>query len=163
MPLLISDSNIFIDMESGGLLEHMFRLPEEFAVPDVLYIEELRERHSNLPGYGLRVLGMDGHVVADAVRLRRVYRKASQNDLFALALAISLECPIITGDRHLREAAMAEGAELLGTLWLVERLVRERLIEVADAERAYEAMRNDRRRLPWSEVSLQLARLRKNR
>ena len=77
MPLLISDSNIFIDMESGGLLKHMFRLPEEFAVPDVLYIEELSERHSNLPGYGLRVLGMDEQVITEAVRLRRAYRKAS--------------------------------------------------------------------------------------
>jgi hypothetical protein len=27
MPLLISDSNIFIDMESGGLLEFMLRQP----------------------------------------------------------------------------------------------------------------------------------------
>lgn len=83
--------------------------------------------------------------------------------LLSLALAINLECPIITGDRHLREAAKVEGAELLGTLWLVERLVKERLIEVADAERAYEAMRNDRRRLPWSEVAGQIVRLRKSK
>jgi|GEM_PF-3477377 hypothetical protein len=35
--LLISDANILIDMADGGLLEKMSRLPEKFAVPDVLF------------------------------------------------------------------------------------------------------------------------------
>ena len=37
MRLLVSDANIFIDMEEGGLLELMFKLPYEFCVPDVLF------------------------------------------------------------------------------------------------------------------------------
>jgi hypothetical protein len=44
--LLISDANVIIDMEVGGLIKQMFRLEYEFAVPDVLYEEELRENHS---------------------------------------------------------------------------------------------------------------------
>jgi len=39
--LLISDANILIDMADGGLLQAMFRLEETFAVPDVLFEEEL--------------------------------------------------------------------------------------------------------------------------
>jgi len=33
--LIVSDANIFIDMDCAGLTARMFRLPEEFAVPDV--------------------------------------------------------------------------------------------------------------------------------
>lgn len=41
--LLISDANILIDMECGGLLDRMF------AVLDVLFDEELAAEHPDLP------------------------------------------------------------------------------------------------------------------
>ena len=48
----------------------MFELPETFAVPDVLFIEELMEHHPELPQYGLQVLQMKPETVADAWSLR---------------------------------------------------------------------------------------------
>ena len=41
MPILVSDTNIFIDMDVGNLTRSMFRLEETFATPDILYREEL--------------------------------------------------------------------------------------------------------------------------
>ncbi|WP_206434421.1 hypothetical protein [Iodobacter ciconiae] len=41
MQLLISDANILIDMEEGGLLASMFSLNYEFLIPDILFYEEL--------------------------------------------------------------------------------------------------------------------------
>ena len=58
--LLISDANILIDMEVGGLLEAIFRLDETFAVPDVLYSEELEEHHANL--LNRRMQKLKGHL-----------------------------------------------------------------------------------------------------
>ena len=37
-PLLISDSNILIDLDCCGLLPKVFKLPFQIAVPDVLYL-----------------------------------------------------------------------------------------------------------------------------
>lgn len=45
MQLLISDANILIDMDDGGLLSSLFKLPYEFVTPDVLFEEELKENH----------------------------------------------------------------------------------------------------------------------
>jgi len=67
--LLISDANIIIDMEVGGLIKQMFRLDYEFAVPDVLYEEELKENHANLPKLGLERLGLQPESVAYSVEL----------------------------------------------------------------------------------------------
>jgi len=128
MPLLISDSNIFIDLISGDLLQIMFQLPEEFAVPNILYKEELAEQHSDLPGYGLKVLEIQGEFMMQAYRLRAEYKSPGQNDLFALALAKQEACPLVAGDRDLRNAAKEEGVELHGTLWLVDRMIDEKLI-----------------------------------
>lgn len=162
MQLLVSDANIFIDMEAGGLIEFMFRLPEEFGVPDILYIEELAEQSPELPGYGLKVIALKAETVAEAERLRQLYRHPSLNDLFALALAKQERCPLITGDGKLREAADKEGIELKGTLWLVQRMIEEEIISVETAATAYERMRHDCRRLPWAEVDKQLQRSRFN-
>ena len=52
--LLISDANIFIDMEVGGLIERMFDLDYQFAVPDVLFAEELAGHHGYLLDLGLQ-------------------------------------------------------------------------------------------------------------
>lgn len=163
MGLIITDANIFIDMAAGELLESMFALSVEFAVPDILYLEELHENFAALPGIGLRVLPMSDTVVADAEVLRTRYRKPGQNDLFALALARSEQCPLLTGDRDLRLAAEQESAEVHGTLWLIERMVEELALGVDAVKRAYRLMGEDGSRLPWREVRRQLQRLAKTR
>lgn len=53
MLLLISDANILIDIEIGGLVAPLFSLEYQFAVPDVLFCEELEEQHNYLLGMGL--------------------------------------------------------------------------------------------------------------
>lgn len=52
MAILVSDANIFIDMDVGDLTRPMFRLEETFATPDILYREELEEHHAVLPSLG---------------------------------------------------------------------------------------------------------------
>ena len=41
MPILVSDTSVLIDLERADLLDEMFLLPFEFAVPDLLYGREL--------------------------------------------------------------------------------------------------------------------------
>ena len=48
MHVLISDANILIDLEVGGIIEGMFDLPYEFITPDILFEQELRRNHAHL-------------------------------------------------------------------------------------------------------------------
>lgn len=159
MTLLISDANVLIDMETGQALDLMFRLPQRFAVPNILYIEELVEQHGHLPGLGLAVLNVQETFVLEAYRLGTVYRKPSHNDLLALALAKQEACPILTGDRFLREAAHLEKVNCVGTLWLMEQLLQTRLLNYHDMEITYAKMLSGGRRLPREEIESQLLRL----
>ncbi len=154
--LLISDANIFIDMEEGGLIRKMFRLPEIFVVPDILFVEELSAHHPTLPAYGLQIKALEASAIEEAIKLSRQYKQPSQNDLFALALAQQELCPLVTGDRRLREAANNEKVEVKGTLWLIERMFEEKLLTKDDARKAYDKMREANRRLPWAKVAQQL-------
>lgn len=161
--LLISDANIIIDMNTGGLLRLMFRFDATFAVPDVLFEEELRADHPELLRLGLKRLELSEGTVVYAARLVEKYRGlgASIIDLLALALARQEECPLLTGDGRLRTAGQTEGIDVHGTLWLIEQMVRARTITVRQAEAGYARMREAGRRLPWDEVDQQLRGFRK--
>lgn len=163
MPLLlISDSNILIDIEAGGLTASMFSLQYNFAVPDILFVDELQEHHGHLIAMGLQTKTLDGQTVARAMELINLYRKPSRTDLLALALAEHESCPLLTGDRYLRKAAAEEGVPVHGTIWLIEQMVRQGKTTVEVAEQAFESMRNNNRRLPWDLVGRSLQALRKN-
>jgi predicted nucleic acid-binding protein len=157
--LLISDANILIDMEAGGLLEVMFQLEETFAVPDVLFSEELEANHARLPALGLQIKSLSETGVASVFQLQDIYSGPSINDLFALELAREMVCPLLTGDKALRAAAKHEGIDYKGTLWLVEHLVKCRLINAERAEKAYARMRMQGRRLPWDKAFKRLKTL----
>jgi len=159
MLLLVSDANILIDIEEGGLLDVLFRLPYQFVTPDILYYEELEDQHGHLLELGLQTLGLSPDSMQYAGDLVVRYRGPSTNDCFALALASQERCPLLTGDQALRNAAEQELLEVMGTLWLVEELVRQGVISVDRAQQAYDAMKAKGRRLPWTTAKSRLASL----
>jgi len=159
MTWLISDANIIIDMEAGEILDRMFRLPETFAVPNVLYMEELETHHAHLPGLGLVVLDVHEDYVLEAYRLGGVYKRPGHNDLLALALAKQERCPLLTGDARLREAAETEHVEVRGTLWIIERLFEKKILDYHGAKDAYKKMEREGRRLPLDKIKRQLKKM----
>lgn len=149
MLLLVSDANILIDIEEGGLLEDFFGLPYQFLTPDILFYEELDAQHAHLLELGLEIRELSPESVSYAGTLIQSYSSPSANDCFALALASQEQCPLLTGDLALRNAANRERIEIRGTIWIVEELVRHNVISVARAHEAYGRMRERGRRLPW--------------
>lgn len=128
MALIISDANILIDLECAELTPRIFRLDLEFAVPDLLYHDELSQHHGDLPALGLRLYEMPPELISQAYQYRTRYPKPSIYNLFALVLALARECPLLTGDKDLRQLAVRKGVEVFGTLWLMERLYESRLV-----------------------------------
>ena len=149
MLLLISDANILLDVEIGDLIAPMFSLGYHFAVPDVLYYEELEEQHAHFLEMGLNTRTLSAKSVERVQALSQTHRRPSRNDLFALALAESEACPLLTGDAALRQAAETEGVEVRVTIWLIAEMVREKRITVTVAKAALRRMKANGRRLPW--------------
>lgn len=159
MQLLISDTNIIIDLDVCGLVQKMFDLPYTFAVPDVLYIEELEEHHGDLPAYGLQIKTLGAERVDYAVALQTENIKTNANDLFALALAKQEDCPLLTGDGALRDLAAVEQVEIRGTIWIIEQMLQEGILNPDQAKEAFRAMKDSYRRLPWKEAENMLKRV----
>lgn len=149
MLLLISDANILMDIEVGDLVAPMFSLDYQFCVPNILYYEELEEQHAHLLDMGLQIRTLSARSVERVQMLSQIYAKTGRNDLFALALAEVEQCPLLTGDAALRQAAETEQVEVKGTVWLISEMVREKRITLMVARAALQKMRTNGRRLPW--------------
>ncbi|WP_218149434.1 hypothetical protein [Marinospirillum celere] len=87
LQLLISDTNILIDLEEGGLINELFQLPYQFAVPDILFAEELEAHHNHLLAKGLQQRELTPESMDYALQLVEHYSGPSTNDCLALALA----------------------------------------------------------------------------
>jgi hypothetical protein len=89
VPVLVSDTSVLIDLERGRLLEEMFRLPFEFAVPDLLYARELAgPLGEQLVALGLRVEVLTPTELTRATLVRRQNADLSTPDTFAFAIAV---------------------------------------------------------------------------
>ena len=159
----VTDSNIWIDLAAGELLDEAFRLPFRWVAPDAVVAELLTPDGQELKGRGLVELGLSGTGVLEVLRLRGKYPSPSITDLFALALAKTEACLLLTGNRHLRLAAEGEGNEVHGTLWLLDEMVARRVVNTEQAAQALDRMVAQGRRLPAAEVQLRLVRWRRGK
>ena len=160
MNLVIADANIFIDLESGEILDLLFQCDFVVGVPSLLYHDELKEHHSHLLKLGLELFELGPEAIERSIRLEPIYKRTSAHDRSALCLAESEDCPLITGDRHLREAATSEGLKVYGTLWVGEQFYKRGLMSIPALEEAYRKMASSHRRLPDDKIREQLKRLR---
>lgn len=158
--ICVTDTNFWIDLDTAGLLGPIFRLPFEWQAPDVIIAELEKPEGADLIRRGLRVRELDGRRVAEVVALAVAYPRPSRADLFALVLARLQAALLLTGDRHLRQAAEQEGVRVHGTLWILDELVERSVVSPSEAVEALHLMKEGRRRLPAEEVDRRLRRWR---
>lgn len=157
--MLVSDTSVLIDLERGLLLDACFQLPFKFAVPDLLYEQELKNYGGDeLINLGLVVEGLDSDDVKRALEYRSRVPALSLPDSFALALAKSHEWILLTADGALRQLAVKEAVECHGVLWVLDKI---HSIGTATAKELYNGLatisQHPRCRLPKVEIRRRLA------
>lgn len=160
MRILVSDTSILIDLERGNLLDSCFGLPFEFAVPDLLYANELADYGgSTLVARGLRIEELTGEEVATAQQVRTEHPKLSLPDAFAYSLASARGWTLLTGDGELRALAQAQHVPFFGVLWVLDQLFDGQVIEAVMIIAGLEAIAaHPRCRLPRAEIQARLVR-----
>lgn len=159
MAILVSDTSVIIDLDRGALLEDLFRLPHEFAVPDVLFNRELGPLGPRLLALGLRIEELSPAEVARATFVRRERRVLSVPDAFAFAIAESRGWPLLSGDGGLRRLADDTGVACHGVLWICDQFEGGQHVPAARLHSSLTAIAaHPRCRLPTLQVNLRLER-----
>ena len=158
MNALLPDTSVLVDLERGEILETIFCLPFNFAVPSLLYQMELKDYGGDaLINFGLRLEVLDNEEVALAQSYWIKRRSLSVPDSWALALAKSRSWVLLSGDKKLVELAKEEEVAVHGVLWLFDRMHEE---GVADGNKLGTSLRviaaHPRCRLPKAEIEKRL-------
>ena len=164
MKVLVSDSSILIEFSKRELLDKMFDLELQFAVPDLLFHEELIDLGSysreDLLGFGLRVESLDAEGVEMAIVYQSERPALSLVDSFALALADRRVWHLLTEDRTMRSVAESKGIAHLDALWVVDRMLDAGILSASQVVAVLEAMRDDPRcPVPKPELAVRIRRL----
>lgn len=132
------------------MLEDLFRLPFEFAVPDLLFVRELAgDLGDRLTALGLRVEELSPAELIRATTIRRQRVNLSTPDTFAFAIAESRKWTLLTGDGGLR------------VLWIFDQLADGNHLGFDRLHAGLTAISaHPRCRLPATEVRRRLNRFR---
>ena len=142
----------------------MFDLEFEFAVPDLLFHEELIDlgaySRQDLLRFGLRVEPLDSVGVEEAIAYQSKRPALSLVDSFALALANRQGWHLLTEDRIMRSVARSEGIPHRDALWVIDSMLTTGILSASQVVAALEAMRDDPRcPVPKRELTVNIHRL----
>ncbi len=154
--VLVTDTNIWIDLENGGILAEVFQLPYQFLVPDFAIAELIHPRWEILQVLGLAAYELNPEQVVELAQLRQDHRNLSIIDLAAFLLAKRMDATLLTGDLRLNEMATANSIPVHGVLWLLDTLVHFQALTPAQAAASLRQMLNHGARLPASECENRL-------
>jgi len=159
--VLVSDASILIELAKWSLLEALFQLPFEFAVPDALFEDELIDlgeiERDRLLALGLRVESLDAEGMARAIAYQRAKPQLTFHDCLAISLAAINHWTLLTGDRRMRSLAEEVAVEVHGVLWVMDRFAERCIVRKQTLAKVLRGMLDDpRTRLPHAEINKRL-------
>lgn len=134
--IVVSDTNIFIDLISVNLLDGFFSLPWEIHTTDMI-MKELKDSNQKVVVDAFRqrgrleVSGFEGEEMMELVRMRKQASESSNasiQDCSVWKLAKNLNCSLLTGDNRLRKVVQKDKIEVHGILYLFDKMLEHQVI-----------------------------------
>lgn len=135
MKFISSDTNVWIDFFSIDKLDLPFKLPYKFIMYEITIENELikpSDLGSKLKECGLESIDITEEEFYLAEEYNSVYKQPSLHDCIALAIAKCRNITLLTGDKHLRTAALNEGVTVMGTIGVLDQLIEGKYIKIEE-------------------------------
>lgn len=158
MEIIVSDTNIFIDLHSIGLLRAMCDLPYDVRTVDFVINEISDPVQSN----SLMVLVTEGKVKVEDFNIEELAEIIEEHSIVPGNLSVP-DCSVcyyarkhsatlLTGDRQLRKYAEGYNVIVRGVLFIFDELVSHGIIETGIAAKKLIELTKINVRLPKSEI-----------
>lgn len=146
------DANILFDFAAGGIFDTLFLLPLELHTSDIV-AHEISGSYSRqqLSRKGLTIFTLDETEILEIFSLKQNHIDLSLQDVSVYLLSHKHHTMILSNDGPLRDLADGSRIEYHGTIWLLEEIVRRRILLPRDAAAALRAMIENKRWLPHAE------------
>lgn len=171
MKVAIKDANVFIDLESMGLLDlwHQFGITTLTSSFVVMELEDGGHENALACIRAGQVIEAEisGEEMAGSFaefQETNIVGGLSETDLSVIYLAEREQAMVLSGDRPLRSSAEAKDLEVHGTLWIMDQLVTNGLLDPSLAADRLEALMRrtgrEQRYLPKNECEARISKWR---
>lgn len=160
--VVVSDTNIFLDLDSIGLLRlfcENYKVHTTRNVLDELVTPSARASAEEMERQGLlKVRRLEWADVKRAHALRG--KNTSDADCTVLLCAIDLKCRLLTGDRKLRQVAEeAYHVEVSGIIRVIDELKDAGSLSTSEYVEALRRLKEANTRLPVKEIEERILRM----
>ena len=166
--IVVSDTNIFIDLIETGLLELFLQLPMEVHTTDIVIaeitVEEQKAAILTIAEKGC--IKIKTYSPDEMLKLLNfINSKQRRYDLHPADFSVwqySSEngYTLLTGDGNLRKAAQADGVEVHGTIYIIDILIENQLLTPSLAADKLELLYSINPRQPKPEIENRLKKWR---
>jgi len=164
MKLIITDTNVLFDVIKIGALPEFFSLDYDICTT-VFVIEEIKPSVQRelidtfLRAKKLTVFEFTGEDIEEVVNFDNVKGLKRFTDKSVIWKSVQLNCPMLTGDKKMKEVAEKLGIEVHGSIWVIDELIYNKLITQAKAIQLLELLIVTNSWLPRNEIEKRINKL----
>ncbi len=164
MRLIITDTNVLFDLIKIGALPEFFSLDLEICTT-VFVIEEIKPPDQKdmveafIRAKKLTVFDFSGDDIEEVLNFNACHALKRLTDKSVLWKCHQLGCPMLTGDRKMKETAEEIGIEVHGSIWIIDELLKNDLITPEKAISLLEQLMFTNSRLPKNEIERRINKL----
>lgn len=157
MKLIITDTNVFFDIISIGALPEFFALDFEicttdFVVREILESYQKEQIESFIRAKKLIVFKLTANEVEEILNFATKRFFKGITDKTVLWKSHQLKCPLLTGDRKLRNEAEDLKIEVHGSIWVIQAIVDREIISKTKGAELLEKLKLINASLPYDEI-----------
>jgi predicted nucleic acid-binding protein len=168
MRIAVKDANVFIDLESMGILDLWFQLDHQTITSSFVVVELENGDHANALASIRAGQVIEAVISSDEMEEFAELQQTcapeglSMTDVSVLFLAIRENAMLLSGDKPLRHQAKLRSIEVHGTLWIMDQLVDSRILAQKVAAQRLETLLlqtgREQRYLPKGDCHARIAR-----
>ncbi len=153
MKLVVTDVSVFFDLYQIQALPEFFALDWEIYTSDIVYNEILHasqktEFEAFARSKQLKILITSEEEVEEVLNFKTSLKIHSIADKTILWKALKLKATLLTCDSKLRKEAEGQALEVRGSIWVIEQLVINEIINARKGISLLEQLRLKNTRLP---------------
>ena len=151
--VVVSDTNIFIDLIEIGLIKAFFRCGLQIHTT-AMVVDEIKDDAQREELLSFQNLIVKKYKEADYSKVYNYYLEArrcsnlSITDCSVLLYAKELGCTLVTNDGKLRNVALGEGVDVKRLLSIIMYMVESSVIDADVAKKAMESLMETNSRAP---------------
>ncbi|MCE1199019.1 MAG: hypothetical protein LWW85_08635 [Marinilabiliales bacterium] len=157
MKLIITDTNVFFDLICIGALPEFFALDydistTDFVVKEILESNQIEQIESFRRAKKLSVFSFTEDEIEEIRNFgtKRFFKGIT--DKTVLWKSHQLKCPLLTGDKKLRNEAIDLKIEVHGSIWVIIKLIERSIVSSSKGVELLEKLKLFNDSLPHDEI-----------